>query len=186
GFVAAIPPEDPEEADVQIDEGLDPGSSIFQRLIETGQPAFSLDDIGTRITSLRDLAIRLDALDNVPNNVKLDDTTTPGVTTLDVGIQKTLSGQADFAVRAAGGPVDLGGTLEISARVTLHIRFGFEARGFFIDSNTTDSTLAINNITITGPVDGIGRFGFTNVNVTDGKLNFDPNVQLAVTLHEPG
>src|SRR5205085_2427123 len=98
-----------------------------------------------------------------------------GVTRLDVQVKKTLTGQADLGIIADGGATDLSGTIQVSADVALHIVFGFDSQGFFIDANS-HPTLVVNNIASTDAdsTEGEGRFNGTDVQLTGGTLRFDP------------
>src|SRR5581483_8032764 len=173
---APAPLDDPSQdgvGEVELTGGPDGGSSVFRRLIETGQGAFSLADIGTSITTLTDLRDRLDALDDTPGNVTL--TQLGGVTTFDVKVTKTLDGPADLDLEALGGDVNVSGTADVSADVTMHIVFGVDSEGFFINTvSNADPLLTVSNVKLEDSVQGEGRFGFTDVALTDGTLSFDP------------
>ncbi len=178
-------PGQDEEAEVEPVGGNDGASSVFRRLVETGQGAFALEDIGTGITTLADLRDRLDALDDTPDNVRL--TQLNGVTTFDVQVTKTLDGHTDLDLQALGGDISVSGTADVSADITLHIIFGVDADGFFIDTaGNPDPLLTVGNVQLEEGVEGDGRFGFTDVTLTDGTLTFDPLVKLSVALRETG
>jgi hypothetical protein len=185
---APAPLDDPSgdgEAETEPTGGNDGGSSVFRRLIETGRGAFPLADIGTTITTLADLRDRLDALDDTPGNVTL--TQLNGVTTFDVQVTKTLDGPADLDLEALGGDINVSGTADISADVTIHIVFGVDSEGFFINTvSNTDPVLTVSNVKLEDSVQGEGRFGFTEVALTDGTLSLDPLAKLSVTLRDPG
>ncbi|HEV3003498.1 MAG TPA: hypothetical protein VGX78_03515, partial [Pirellulales bacterium] len=163
-----------------------PGSGIVRRLIESGLGAFNLDDIGDGIDSASALRDKLDALDSVPGNVTLTETATE--TRFDVHIQKTVSGTADLNVdeSALGGSISLHGQLDVSADISLHLVFGVDAHGFFIDTTQTDPELVINNLHVSGDVTGAGSIGFLGVTLTGGTITFDPADSLSISLHEPG
>ena len=83
------------------------------------------------MTSLDDLRDKLDALDDIPGNVSY--TNANDVLRFDMTVKKTLSGQALLDVSALSGAVKLNGTLDLSADVTVHLIFGVDDSGFFID-----------------------------------------------------
>ena len=79
-------------------------------------------------------------------------------------VTKTLSGTADLDLNALGGAVELSGRLEVSADVALHLIFGIDSDGFFIDAESSqDPELVVSNLQISGDVEGTGRLGFLGV-----------------------
>src|SRR5262249_49323975 len=117
------PPEDPSgdaEGDEVPDPG-DPGTSVLQRLIETGTRAFQLADIGQSITTADELRDRLDALDDVPGDVTYTDS--DGVIRFDVHVTKALSGVADLGALTPDGKASVSGTIDALADVSLHVIF---------------------------------------------------------------
>ncbi len=179
------PVEDPVDFPEPSGSAATSGSPVIQRLIESGLGAFHISDIGSSIATPEDLRARLDGLDDVDGNVTLTQTDT--LTRYDVHIKKTLTGSADLKVQALGGAVDLEGTLEVSANVSLHVVFGVDADGFFIDAaSNSDPELVINNLRISGEAKGAGRLGFLEVTLSNATLEVDPGVTLSVKLHEPG
>jgi hypothetical protein len=83
--------------------------------------------------------------------------------------------------------VDLEGTLDIRAALSVHLVFGVDANGFFIDPNSSpDPEVTVSNFQIGGKVQGSGRFGFLEVKLTNATLNVDPQVKVAINLHDPG
>jgi hypothetical protein len=158
--------------------------TILGRLLDSGQGAFPLADIGSTIATLDDLRNQLDALDNIPGNVTF--TQANGVTRFDVQVHKTLSGTADLNLDGLGGSLNIGGSIDVSADVALHIVFGVDANGFFIDPRgTSDPLLTVSNLQIDGNVQGAGQFGFLDVTLNGATLTVDPAVQITVQLQTP-
>ena len=164
-------------------------ANLLRRFIEENIGAFNLADIGNTpaIDTLGKLRQRLDGLDTTQGNVKL--TTEDGVTRYDVTIAKSLDGSANLDVQAEvlGGMVQLRGDLEMTADIVLHVVFGVDANGFFIDplngANATE--LSISNIRVNGDVEGEGSLGFLGVELTDATLSLDPQIEIAVKLLDP-
>ena len=75
----------------------------------------------------------LDDLDDIANNVIL--TVDNGVARFDTTIDRELVGSGDIEVEAFGGKVTLEGHVEYSFHLALHLVFGVDAKGFFIDTN---------------------------------------------------
>src|SRR5262249_6906546 len=102
-------------------------------------------------------------------------------------VHKTLTGQATLDASAVAGKVQLSGSVDISARVTMHLIFGVDSGGFFVDPiSTLSPALTIDTIALEGDVQGDGQFGFAGVSVGDGTtLTVDPAVALTLTLAEP-
>ena len=169
----------------------DGGDTLFRRMIETGDNAFRIADIGTQISTFEQLRDRLDALDDIPNNVILNPTGTPEETSLlDVRIvDKPISGTADFGVgsQVFGGDLQLAGLANITADVTMHIRFGVDGQGFFIDpEDNPDPEFNVRNIRIDGDLKARGRLGIVEVDLDDAVLEYDPGIVVAINLHDPG
>src|SRR5205807_2705351 len=153
---------------------------VLQRIIETGTGAFDLSSV----TSLDDLRDKLDALDDIPGNMSY--TNANNVLRFDMTVQKTLSGQALLDVSALSGAVKLNGTLDLSADVTVHLIFGVDDSGFFIDPvSNSGPELIVSNVRVTGDVTGEGQLGFLGVTLSGGTLTLDPGVKLTVKLHAP-
>jgi hypothetical protein len=169
----------------EVPDPGDPGTSVLQRLIETGTGAFQLADIGQSITTADELRDRVDALDDVPGNVTYSDS--GGVIRFDVRVTKTLSGIADLGVLTPDGKASVSGTIDALAEVSLHVIFGLDAQGFFIDTlHNPDPLLVVRNLRNDpdGGVDAVGRIGSLDVNVTAGTLQFDPQFAVAVNLRQ--
>ncbi len=180
------PVEDPGVGSAQGFSGT-PGaeSQILRRLIETGLGGFSLSDIGDTIATTDALRERLDGLDDIPGNVVL--TQIGDVTRYDVQVRKPLRGTVDLDMEAFGGNLTLGGTLEISANLTLHLIVGVDARGFFIDAGgSPGAELLVDNFHVDGHLEGRGRVGFLEVVLTGTTLTMDPDVRVSLDLREPG
>ena len=166
------------------------GSQLLRRLIEdTSIGAFNLDDIdidGT-INTAQKLLQKLEGLDTTPNNVTLN--VKNGVTSYDLEVRKSLAGTTDLDVQAdaLGGLVQLNGTLDMTADIVLHVRFGVDANDvFFIDPlNGQAAELSISNIRINGEVEGEGSLGFLGVELTEATLSLDPKIEIAVKLLDP-
>jgi hypothetical protein len=148
----AQPVEDRVEgADEAGPDVLDDGSSLLERFVETGTGGFSLDDLGTSITTLDGLTAALQGLD--PNG-----TVTPSVTadtvTFDVLLHKTLDGQANVDVEDPLFSLN-NGLSDIAADLTLHLRFGVDANGLFWDVGTPaapSTLLTITNVRLLHPI----------------------------------
>jgi hypothetical protein len=158
-------------------------SNFLERTLESGPNGFSLGDIGTRISTLADLASALAAL---PGSTVIL-TENPGETIYDVTLLTTLSGSVpvDVDLDFAGGAIQLSGSQTISADVEIHLVVGVDANSFFIDVNNAFPELAVRNIQTIGAVQGYGRIGFLEVSLSDAALTVDPNVAFTVNLAEP-
>ncbi len=172
-------PSDEEVSDAGDELPLG-SSQIFSRLMETGLGAFDLSSI----TSPADLQQRLDALDETSGNVTMT-TATDGSVRYNATIVKELEGLADLDVDALNGLVSLGGTIDLNARVTMHLIFGVDSKGFFIDADSNpDPEVTIDHIS--GTVSGGGSIGFIGVQLENGTFTFDPDAKVLVNLHDPG
>ncbi len=161
------------------------GSDIIRRMIEDGLGGFSIQDIGSKIASADALREKLDALDSTPNNVVFTDIN--GVTRFDVEVRKSLSGDADLELSALDGAVSLGGVVRAAADLVMHVVFGVDDKGFFIEASAAGEPLvSVENVRISGNVQGTGKFGFLEVTVEDATLTVDPDVRINVQLTEPG
>ena len=164
---------------------LSPPSPLFQRLIESGLGAFSIAEIGSLLDAPDTIRAALDGLDEVPGNVSY--TEVGDLITFDVRLEKTLGGLADLSIDALNGALELTGVAEITADLALHIVFGVDAGGFFIDPNAAgEPELTVGNVRIGGDVSAVGRFGLLGVTMDNATLAMDPGVTLAVDLADPG
>lgn len=165
------------------------GAPFLLRLFEAGEGAFNLDSVDSNgeINTLEELRTALDGLDSTPGNVTLSEA--GGVTTFIIQIFKTLDGPANLEIlsEVLGGFVNLKGTLDIAADVTLNLTVGADSSGFFIRPNAgTTPEISVRNIRIVGDVEAAGQLGFLGVTVTGATLNVDPAVRINIKLRDPG
>ncbi len=159
-------------------------SSLLRRVFETGANGFPLEEIGTQIDSPQALRDRLDALDDTIGNVTL--TELGGVTTYDVCIETSLSGTADLGLDLLAGAIDVGGTVGVGVDVDVHLIFGEDPQGFFVDTqNSSGPEFLLRNLRFTGDAQAEGRIGFLGVTLSAAALTLDPSVQLSVDLADP-
>ncbi|MEX2187724.1 MAG: hypothetical protein WD875_13050, partial [Pirellulales bacterium] len=157
-------------------------SDILTRLFETGPNAIFFSDIGTEITTTEQLVARLDALGDVV--IVQDDA---DALILDIRIEKILSGDAELAVEALDGAVDLGGAVSISGTAIAKLRIGVDDDGFFLDADaSTEPEIVIRNLSITGDIKAVGKVGFLGVKVNGGTLHFDDQVAIEMDIRDPG
>jgi Ca2+-binding RTX toxin-like protein len=163
------------------------GRSLLERIIEQGTSAFDLADIGSAaIATPQELEARLEALDSIPNNVSL--TTSGGETRFDVQIKKNLAGTASLGLSALGGLATLDGFIDVSADVTLNLRFGVDAKGFFLDPAGSGAGLpeiTISNVQVSN-LNALGRFGFLSAFTGIGSLTMDPQARFEINVVDPG
>ncbi|HYW81155.1 MAG TPA: hypothetical protein VE890_16350, partial [Thermoguttaceae bacterium] len=157
------------------------GTPGLRRLIESGLGGFSLDDIGSLITTPEALEDALDGLDEIADNVSY--TMVDGFPVFDVQVEKRLEGTADFEAgfEFLGGTVDLSGLMEIGAKVVLDLDFGVDAQGFFVDTSG-GAELVVSNISLEGAAGASGDFGFLEIEVGVEEFTVDEDVQVAVNL----
>jgi|GEM_PF-6918000 len=155
--------------------GANSGVEGFLRLIETGTGAFNIGAIGTTITTFAQLQTALQNL-GATNIVGSD------LTSVSFQLVKPLSGQADLhsSFSFGGGQVALDGNFALQAQLTLHLSFGVDGTGFFID--TAGTSLAIDHIALNGDGHAVGHFGFLDVQAGLDQLTIDPSVGLTVSL----
>lgn len=137
--------------------------------------------------TLAELRAALDASDAIPGNVTL--TEAGDVSSLTIRIVKTLEGPADLEIlsEVLGGLLNLKGTIEIAADVTLNLTIGADSSGYFIQPNSGSAPEAsVSNIRIVGDVKAAGQLGFLGVTVTGAALNVDPAVIINIKLRDPG
>jgi hypothetical protein len=162
-----------------------PASPILSLLMGTASNAFSLPGIGTTITTLDGLTKALDALDATPSNVTL--TQTPAGFTYDMTIARTgtrtVTGTAPVSLSVGTGSVALTSTATISADVSLHLKFGVDRNGFFLDT-TPANEITITNVKVLGAADTGGRFGLLQVDAPGTTLTVDPGVTFTADLKE--
>src|SRR5258706_1864613 len=155
------------------------GGSLLGKLFTNGDTELRFEDIASLTT--KELEQRLEALDDNPDNVFYDEATGR----FDVTIAKNISGTADVDVSVLGGSVTLAGEVTISADITLHVVFGVDERGFFIDGGAVTNELVINHLAIGSDLAAGGHFGFLDVEIGNFAVAFDPGIGVALDLTQP-
>ena len=185
GFPAA------ENAPQGLTEGGSAGGQILRRIFEASASGFRLEDIGTTITTLEQLREELDALDDITGNVILS--MVDGFPRFDVQVIRTLAGTTDLDIADPDGDVSLQGSVDIRADVRVHIVFGVDAGGFYIDpsapedgSGNAEPELIVGNIQMGEEIDATGLLGFLTATFTEATFTVDPGVLVTVDLVEPG
>jgi len=113
-------------------------------------------------------------------------TNNAGLLRYEVTFTKTLGGMTafDYALDSPLGQVALDGVAEIKADAHVHLAFGVDAAGFFIETGLPGGPeVVLDNIR--GEVRGTGRFAFLEVQLPSGTLTFDPDVKVTIDLHDP-
>jgi Ca2+-binding RTX toxin-like protein len=178
-------PHKPQEGDFFQETS----GEVLGRIIEEGLGGFSLEDIDSEdIPDLDTLRQRLDGLDSIAGNVTKTENADGSVVFKVQVVNKPLSGTADLDLEALAGSIEVFGTVELSADVTLNLTFGVDADGFFfIESDASaEPEIVARNFRVSGDVAGSGRLGFLGVTVSGGTLTVAPGVSVAIDLHDPG
>jgi hypothetical protein len=163
--------------------GAAPGASgLLRRLFTEGTGAIDLGSIGTTVTDPQAIRGLLDGLDATPGNVVLAQSA-DGSLRFDVQVTKTLDGMAPLAVNALGGALALSGNVNVSADASLHLVFGVDAGGFYVDTTQSDPQLTVGNFQLQGDVQGGGAFSLISVGLSGTSLV--SNVALTARLQEP-
>ena len=158
------------------------GTSLFQRMLETGEDGFLLDSIGD-FPDLEAFRAALDDLDDAPGNVILSGDEQDPV--FDVTISRHFEGTSGLDIQALG-LIELTGKLTVGADVTMHMTFGLDASGFFIDPDAdADPEFVISNLSV-DEVEGHGKFGFLGVEVVEASLVMDEDVRIEIDYQPPG
>ena len=187
-----IPPlSDPVATDPDARSTADAGESLLARLFESGSGSLDLSAITDAaddgsISTQADLLAALQTLAGSPSNVTLTENGNSAL--YDFHMTKTLSGQANLDVLASalGGTIQLSGDLDLIADVAVHLQFGVDDNGFFIEPNSPgDPLFAVSNILVNGQIQGAGRLGILGVDLTGGTLVVDPAVKLQLNLNQP-
>ena len=159
------------------------GLSLLARLFTDGADQMLFQEIGNSISSLDQLRSRLDALDQTPGNVTITDA--GGVTRVDLRVTRSLSGVVPFRIAQAflDSALDLNGVIRAEADVALHIRFGVDEAGFFIEpTESNDPEVIVGNFRLSGNLDGSGRVGFLSVDLSDFRLTTAPGLGFSLKL----
>jgi hypothetical protein len=156
---------------------LGDAASIFTTLLQGGPGGFLVSEIGTQITSTDQLLAALQGLDDTPGDVHL---TSDG--DFDVTMRRTVTGDATIDTSTLGFSLSGDGTFTLDA--TLHLVFGVDDSGFFIDPKSF--TLTLSNLQLTGDMTATGRLGFLEVTASDGTLKVDPSFKVVIHMNDPG
>ena len=120
--------------------------SLPHRLFEEGPNGLALSDIGTDVLSLGDLHERLDALDGVAGNVSV--TMNANDTRFEVEIVRDVTGRVRLAVGGDASDVALTGLADVTAEVRARLAFGWDSRGFYLDTSSGPA-LSLRNFRLT-------------------------------------
>src|SRR5262249_23025876 len=107
--------------------------------------------------------------------------------TFDVTVSNVaLDGTAALDLEAFGGSLALQGSIDLSMDVTLHVVFGVDSQGFFIEPTAPgDHLLTLSNISIAGDLHVGGDIGIVSVSISNASLVFDQSVQITLDLTQP-
>src|SRR5262249_3366517 len=159
-----------------------PGTSILRRLLEGALGGMRLEEIGTTITTPGELQQRLQQFVGAGGGVQLVQHATQ--VRFDLVVERDLDGDTDLHAAALAGFVTLDGEAAVTAKVRLHLIFGVDSQGFFIDAgNNPEAEFTVSNIH--GTAEGQGRLGPLEVALHDGTFSMAPHVSLALNLIEP-
>jgi hypothetical protein len=99
-------------------------------------------------------------------------------------VHKTLDATANLDLSVLGGTFAVNGTITLSADVDLHLIFGADAQGFYIDTaDNPDPEITLSNLKVSGDVQANGFYGLLTVGLDDASLTSD--AQFTLKLHAP-
>jgi hypothetical protein len=112
----------------------------------------------------------------------------------DLELTRTLNGIVDLEVAGdalldsleLGDVIELTGSVEISADVTVNLSFGIDANGFYIKPKPGVPEVVVKNLRVSGEVSGGGQFGFLGVGIGQLALAVDEDLELRVDLRDSG
>jgi len=163
---------------------LEGNDSIIARFLKNSPAGDFISEIGEVINDFNALRNTLDGLDDIDDNVTY--TEVDGVVTFDMAIERTFAGGGEIDVNAFSGKLALSGEVTYSFDVDLHLAFGIDDAGFFIDTDAfVGPELHVSNLSLVGTVEAVGRLGFIEVSLTDGTVTIDPGVSFSVDFHDP-
>jgi Ca2+-binding RTX toxin-like protein len=175
--------ENENGAEALLASGSAGSTDLISRLLAGA--GFSLEELGYSVLTFAELRERLDGLDEIAGNVSYE-VNEFGVR-FDMTVSRELSGRGELDLRGLGGAVNIGGQVDVSANVALHLVFGLDADGFYVDAEgDPEPELTVSQFRLEGDVSGSGRLGMLEVELVDGVLVADPRVHLSVDLREPG
>src|SRR5262249_22907230 len=113
-----------------------------------------------------------------------------GFPRFDVQFTKTIDGNTGLNLQALGGALSLNGSVDVSVDVHVHLVFGLDGQGFYIDADAPQDALGNpapartpSNLQVSGA--RAGSLGFLPLTVSTPMLVVDPSVRLVVALHTP-
>ncbi|MCI0540002.1 MAG: hypothetical protein L0Z50_32755, partial [Verrucomicrobiales bacterium] len=164
-------------------EDLEGHASLVARFLAGGN-GIDVNAVGRTITDLDSLRSALDALDDIVGNVIL--TQENGVVRFDVTVTGDFAGRGEIAIDSFNGLVTLRGEVLYSFDLTMHLVFGIDQFGFFIETEGVQGPeFTISNLNLLGTVTAKGRLGFIEVSLTDGSITVDEGVRFSVDLNDP-
>ena len=164
-------------------EDLEGHASLMARFFAAGA-GIDLNAVGRTINDLEALRSALDALDDIVGNVIL--TQQNGAVRFDVTVTGEFAGGGEIEIDAFNGLVTLSGDVLYSFDLTMHLVFGVDEFGFFIDTEGVQGPeFSISHLKLLGAVEATGRLGFIEVRLTDGTIAVDDAVQFSTDLRDP-
>ena len=168
------------------------GPGLFEMLFEEGTGAFDLNAIGgPTIPDLATLDQDLLGLSDpaYPGSVQV--TQPNGGVQFDVTINKTLDGSANLDLEALGGTVTLTGSVNVSVLVHIHLIFGVDSEGFYIDTDLGETSqgqplpmLTVDHIAISPDPDLTvsGDFGIFDITASSLTITVDQAIGASLSL----
>ncbi|MEJ2698045.1 MAG: hypothetical protein P8Z70_00015, partial [Desulfuromonadales bacterium] len=163
-------------------DDLQGGGSIIGRFLNSGPLGNFVKEIGDAITDYEVLRTVLDDLDDIPDNVSF--TATDSTVTFDMQLEGSFAGGGEIDVNGFDGKLSLRGEVVYSFDIALHLVFGVDAGGFFIDT-VRGAEVTVTNLNLHGTVEAQGQLGFLQVFLTGGTVAVDTGVSVSIAFQDP-
>jgi outer membrane protein OmpA-like peptidoglycan-associated protein/Ca2+-binding RTX toxin-like protein len=176
----------------QVVETSTDTQDFLRRFFTAGHGAITLADLSS-FTTLQQLADAIQGLDEDASDggtVSFTGDLTSGFELTLSNIRKTMHGRADvdLDLDLPLGRIDVKGTIDVGARVTLNMVLGVDnTNGFYIRSNPAHD-IVVDHIQVQNldDVKASGRFGFLGVDLTNATLAMAPGVHFDIDITNAG
>ena len=163
----------------------DPGTSFLHQVFTSKDP-HAVEKL-LSVQSAAELRAWLDDLDDVPGNVP--EPVVDGATiTFDLAVEdRTIGGTVavDTELVSTDGDFQFAGLLDVSATADVHLKFGADPTGFFINPEDNEySEFSVGDLSVNG--DLLGRAGMLGISVPESESLFTDGLSIDVDLHDPG
>jgi len=157
------------------------GESFLARFLNGGPMGDFISELGDSIGDFDAMRDILDDLDDIADNVSYEELDDEVI--FDMRVETKFAGEGAIDMVDASGMLNIQGDVVYSFNAILHLVFGVDEHGFFIDpdNDAVDGPeVTLTNLNLLGTVEATGSLGFIQVKLSDGHVTVNEAVSIAV------